>query len=238
MRYEYLNGYAPAFERSATALADAANFPQVDCLPCWHDIYPRVGLAYDVFGNGKTAVKASFGRYGSATTTGFGGTFGPLAAAVNSTTRAWTDSNGNFYPDCDLRAQGISGECQAMSNQGFGGVQILRLGSQLDLAGQPRRHLAGGGEHRSTVDDRDGRQRLFGLRSATSPSPTTCSYPGRLRPCCVTAPVDSRLPSNISGSQMCGFYDIKPTLFGQVNSQVGLASNYGKWTEYTRASIW
>ena len=29
----------------------------------WKDLSPRVGIAYDLFGNGKTAVKASFARY-------------------------------------------------------------------------------------------------------------------------------------------------------------------------------
>ena len=47
----------------------------------------------------------------------------------------------------------------------------------------------------------------------------------------MTAPADSRLPSNISGQTLCGFYDIKPTLFGQVNNLVTLASNFGNQTE-------
>jgi hypothetical protein len=32
-------------------------------VPCWKDFSPRVSAAYDVFGNGKTAVKFSIGRY-------------------------------------------------------------------------------------------------------------------------------------------------------------------------------
>jgi hypothetical protein len=104
-------------------VADAASFPQVDCIPCWHDINPRAAVAYDLFGDGKTALKVSLGKYASQVT-GFAGTFGPASAVVNSTTRAWGDANGNFYPECDLRNPLANGECQAMANQAFGQVQI------------------------------------------------------------------------------------------------------------------
>ena len=29
----------------------------------WHDLEPRLGVAYDLFGNGKTALKASLNKY-------------------------------------------------------------------------------------------------------------------------------------------------------------------------------
>ena len=32
-------------------------------VPNWKDVDPRVGVSYDLFGNGKTALKASVGRY-------------------------------------------------------------------------------------------------------------------------------------------------------------------------------
>src|SRR3990172_8395952 len=43
---------------------------------------------------------------------------------------------------------------------------------------------------------------------------------------CITAPVDSRLPT--SGQRLCGLYDIKPTAFGQVDNLVTQESHYGK----------
>ena len=39
------------------------DFAQVDDVPNWKNTSPRLGASYDLFGNGKTAVKASIGRY-------------------------------------------------------------------------------------------------------------------------------------------------------------------------------
>ena len=68
-------------------------------------------MSWDVFGNGKTAVKGNIGKYlegagvsnnwANANPTlrapGSGGPFAPL-----SVTRSWTDANRNFVPDCNL----------------------------------------------------------------------------------------------------------------------------------------
>src|SRR5439155_26704017 len=43
---------------------------------------------------------------------------------------------------------------------------------------------------------------------------------------CITAPVDARLPRG-GGNQICGFEDVNPNKFGQVNNFVTLASNLG-----------
>ena len=46
---------------------------------------------------------------------------------------------------------------------------------------------------------------------------------------CVTVPVDRRLLN--SGEKLCGFYDLKPALFGATDNLRTQASNYGKRTE-------
>ena len=40
-------------------------------MPTWTSIAPRAGVVYDLFGNQKTALKSSIGRYMQAGTTGF-----------------------------------------------------------------------------------------------------------------------------------------------------------------------
>ena len=42
----------------------------------------------------------------------------------------------------------------------------------------------------------------------------------------VTAPLDPRLPGG-GGQTISGLYDVNPTLFGQTNNLVTLASNFG-----------
>jgi hypothetical protein len=234
LRNEYINAYAPALERPATALADAASFPELDCLPCWHDIHPRVGIAYDVSGDGKTAIKFSVGRYAGGLFTTWAAPFSPSAAAVTSTTRSWSDTNGNFFPDCDPRNPLLNDECGPMANQSFGGVQVRTIPDPNWIQGWGKRPY---NWQMSASVDREllpgvavnvGYFRTwFGNQVVTDNLLVT---PADFDQYCITAPIDSRLPN--SGQQLCGLYDIKPALFGQVNNLVGLASKYGKYTEH------
>ena len=95
----------------------------------WKDITPRIGAAYDLFGNGKTAIKVNVGKYLTALTASNSDLdLNPLIRTTPQTTRTWNDSfypvgdprRGNYVPDCDLRAAGANGECGAMDNQNFG----------------------------------------------------------------------------------------------------------------------
>ena len=71
----------------------------------YKDISPRGGVAYDVFGNGKTALKVNFGKYLEPTSNNNNYILSnPITRIATTTTRTWTDTNGNFVPDCDLRS--------------------------------------------------------------------------------------------------------------------------------------
>ena len=48
LRYDYNRAYAPAFTRPAGPLSAEQSFAATSCTPCWHDISPRFGVAWDV----------------------------------------------------------------------------------------------------------------------------------------------------------------------------------------------
>lgn len=235
IRYEYLRAYAAAVTEPAGFPSNAvADYPQVDCLPCWHDLNPRMAVAWDLFGTGKTAVKAGFGRYVESLNSAYATTFGPSGAIVLSTTRSWTDTNKDFYPNCDLANTAVNGECGAMANSSFGQLQYNTVPDAGFMTGFGKRQYnwqaSVGVDHElrpgiaiSTAYYR----RWFGNFTVTDNTLVTMA---NYDPYCVAAPVDSRLGS-ISGSQVCGLYDINPSKFGQVSNVVGLASKFGNPSE-------
>ena len=100
-RLELLPGAA---DRADAIPPEALVFPESKGVIGYHDINPRLGLAYDVFGNGKTALKFNTGRYLEAAVNGNGNysALRPSNRVPTSVTRSWTDANRNFTPDCDL----------------------------------------------------------------------------------------------------------------------------------------
>ena len=78
-------------------------FPHTPIVDNYKDLSPRATAAYDLFGTGKTALKASWGMFLESTRTGGPYTVGnPTSRIAQTVSRSWTDANGNFTPDCDL----------------------------------------------------------------------------------------------------------------------------------------
>ena len=65
----------------------------------WKDISPRVGFAMDVFGNGRTALKASVARYVAGQQVAVARDVNPVEALSRTDMRPWTDDlDGNGLP--------------------------------------------------------------------------------------------------------------------------------------------
>ena len=70
----------------------------------YHDITPRVGVAYDLFGNGKTALKFNWGRYlaYAANDSPYTSTNPGATVVRNVQNRPWTDNDRDYVVDCNL----------------------------------------------------------------------------------------------------------------------------------------
>jgi hypothetical protein len=104
-------------------------FPEVQGVPGFNDIMLRGGVAYDLFGNGKTSLKANVGQYVQAANNQDRYTVGNPALSFAATTfRNWNDNfypvgdprRGNFAPDCELMNSAANGECSQWLTPNFG----------------------------------------------------------------------------------------------------------------------
>ena len=93
VRFEYLRGSTEAVDLPAGRFVPARHFDAIPNLPNWKDISPRFGMAYDLFGNGRTAVKGSLGKYTQQEATGFANTYNPSVSSTDI--RTWRDANGD-----------------------------------------------------------------------------------------------------------------------------------------------
>jgi len=137
LRYDSFKGTAPAQVVTGTTpltpnRADIS-LPETP-LVHWHDLTPRLGLTYDLAGDGRTALKVSVNKYvegqavGSLVGVNAGGAGPhPVSSLVNSTSRTWLDTNLDFIPQCDLTNTAANGECNAVANPGFGSTNTNAL---------------------------------------------------------------------------------------------------------------
>jgi hypothetical protein len=231
LRFDWVRQSVPETCEPDGLLVDARCYEPLNDIPNWKDLSPRFGVVWDPTGSGRTAVKAGINRYVIGATTGMANAFAPVNASISNTTRAWTDSNGNFFPDCDLRATTANGECGALANANFGRLVRTTVPDPAMSQGWGKRGYSW--QASLAVD----RQLLDGLSVTAGYYRTWYGNflavdnlrvtPNDYSPYCVDVPADPRLPSNISGQQLCGLYDINPDKFGQVDNVVTFAENYG-----------
>jgi hypothetical protein len=236
LRFDYINVRADAAQAPGGRFYAPIAFPEVDNLPNWKDISPRLGLVYDLFGDARTALKASLGRYVSPMGIGIADAFNPINTIVTNTTRQWRYTQGPYVPNCDLSNPADNGDCGPINNTKFGTpVPTRRFDPDL-LNGWGRRPYS----WQASVLFQRQLQTGIGLNAGYYRTwygnfaviQNAAVTPANYDPFCLTAPSNTNLP-NGGGYQLCaGLWDITLTKFGIVDNVVTRASKFGNQQEY------
>jgi hypothetical protein len=261
LRWDYFNSYVPAQTAGHPGESDGyfqnppvnpwlgqRSYDPVYDVPSWKDIDPRLGIAYDLKGDGKTALKFTAGRYVAKLGTDdiAGNIANPISRSITSATRFWNDTNHNFVPDCNLGNFSQNGECGPISNQYFGqnnpnAVQIDpavlsgygKRDHNWDVTAEAQHQLREGiGVTGGYYYNNGGYFRYaFGspfsskVRVTDNLAVTQADY----QTYCITAPSNPNLPGG-GGYPVCQNADVIPTKYGQVQNYITLVDPYGTFS--------
>ena len=225
-------------------LPDAITYPRTKGVDSYNDISPRIGVAWDVRGTGKTSVKINAGKYLEAAQNSntYSGSR-PTSRLQTTTTRTWTDSNNNFAPDCDLSnplAQNLTAGggdiCAQISNLAFGKPVFDTTYDPALLSGWGVRpadwNIGASVQHevlpRVSVEVGYTRRWLtnFVVTDNLAQAPSDL---GRFS---VVVPKDSRLPDG-GGQTISDLYNANQNVASAVNNLFAPAGSYGD--QYHRA---
>jgi len=241
IRFDYFATGFPEQTVGPAQLTPTRNitFPAQDNIS-WKDLTYRSGLAYDLFGTGKTAVKMAFNKYLlGQTLNGLGRNPNPVLTLRTTANRPWDDRagrgiNNDFIPQCDLLNPLANGECGPIDDTAFG---TSVAGEQFD------KNLISGFNHRQTNwEFSAGVQHeliprvaldVGYFRRAWAHFQVTDNVlvgPEDFTRFDMVAPLDPRLP-NGGGYTLSGFYDVNQSKFGQVRNLNALSDDYGSQFE-------
>lgn len=232
LRYDRAWSYFPE-----TTVGPVLFFPQevryerTTGVDSYQDLSPRVGLALDLFGTGKTSVKVNAGRYLEAAQNGTPYSSLNATGRISTTTsRSWTDADGDYEPDCALLTPAGNGECGASTNANFGtpvfdstldpdlisgwGVRSgdWQVGASVQQELLPRVAVEVGWQRRWLMN--------FSVTDNLNRAPEDHTSFG------VNVPVDSRLPGG-GGGVLDGLYNVTSAAFARGNNNfVTLDRNY------------
>jgi hypothetical protein len=230
VRYNDINASTPEQILGAGFFVPERRLAPMKEVPHYRNLNPRLGAAYDLFGNGRTALKFSLGQYPEIIKVATGN---PANNLVRSTTRTWADANRNFIPDCVLINPIANGECGPWSNLAFGQVGGATRYSADALTGLNKQYgnwqssislqheLRPGigltiGYYRTSYGGTCGGSGLTNTVTCLLVTDNLRVTPADFQPFSITAPTDPRLPT--SGQLLGGFYDVRPALFGQTDN--------------------
>jgi len=228
-------------------LPSVTSFPETKGVDSYKDLTPRGGVAIDLFGDGKTALKFNIGRYLEAAQNG--GLFiasRPTSRISTTAIRTWTD-NGNFVPDCDLSSNALQ-DGRASGGDLCGAVANTNFGKSLFDTTQDPALLNGWGVRSGDWQWGASIQRQVAPRVSVEVSylrrwllnfvvtDNLAIAASDFDKFTVAAPVDARLP-NGGGYQVAGpLYNVNPLKASvAANNLVTLDNNYGGQSQKSHA---
>ena len=236
VRYDHLNGWVPAQDSPLGIYTPVVSTPRLDNFPNFNDLSARLGLAYDLFGNGRTALKWNSGRYVNAVGTILAQARNPLESIIRNTNRSWDDHNGNLIPDCDFSIlHQANGECGAVVHPEFGSPTVTRSFAPGVLSGWNNRRAnwqhSVGIQHELTeglsVEVAYFRRDNFNFLVADNLNVTQDDFT-RFS---IIAPTDPVL-GDVSGQVLDGLYTLSPEGAAKgTNNQMVRASDWGDMSE-------
>ena len=231
VRFDRVRSWFPEQQFSGRFLPSPVVIPETRGVDAYTDVTPRLGIAYDVTGTGRTAVKIGAGRYlDGAGTTGVYYDSNPATRLSRSANRGWFDSNLNYVPNCGLENPLVNGECGQLANPIPLGQPIpgaidsgLLRGSNVRLSDW---NVGASVEHqilpRASLEVGYVRRWFDGFTVVDN----LLVNDGDFQPVTVTAPQNSNLPNG--GGQTIGpLYIQNPASFSRFNQVTMPTDRYG-----------
>jgi hypothetical protein len=212
------------------------SYAAVEDVPNWKDINPRVSAAYDLFGNGKTALKASASRGVEQDSVRYAGLNNPANTVDTSTSREWVDGDRDYVVDCDLTSPVEQGSRTSATGDFCGPWLTPNFGNTRPSTTYSRSIMEGWGVRPWNWEFSTGIQQEILPRLSASfgyfrrvggnfyITDNELAGPSNYTAYSVVVPNDPRLPN--AGTTIAGLYDSNGVL--PVRNVVKNASEFGK----------
>jgi hypothetical protein len=236
LRFDWFKGSVGTSSVLPNKWSDTVTYQGFGNTPHWRDLSPRLGFAYDLFGNGKTALKVGASKYLSGETVGTAGSVNPINTLDDSVNLTWTDNNGDktiFNPDGTVQDKDLKNGDPTQNelapipaNDTFGQlvpsttITDAKVTNGYGVRGYSWEFSAGVQHEllpRVSVTFNYYR-RPTGLNHVSTDNINIGPehYQG---PYCVTTPTDPRLPDG-GGWDLCDIYQLRPEAFSITTQNV------------------